>query len=236
MTATTVDNKPKPPYGSWKTWKTFLESLKNTAIPSHIDPSIMPKMSGSAKSQIKGTARFLDLTTIGDAVTPRLRSLITAFGTEHWKTEWAEVFFDGYQPIIGDLNTDTATLKQLVDRFRDAGGVSGSVLRKAVRFYLDAAAETGLTFSPHFKTRGLSIVSGDRAPRPNGSPKKTAPAGKPDTGGTTKQHHVPGPDDFLIQLPGRAPLTIPLPANLTDAEWFYINNQVTAYMKLRKSK
>lgn len=238
MTAPPAETKQSPPYSPWSTWTTFLDSLKSTAIPSHIDPSINPKMSGSAFSQVRGVNRFLGAVDELGATQPLLRKLVAAFGTDAWKETWKEVFFDAYQPIVGDLDLDNASLKQLVDRFRDRGGVSGSVLRKSIRFYLDGLTATGVNFSPHFKTRGLSIISGDRVPKQNG--KTPTPRKVPvlDDSIATKNRGIPepSPDELVVQVPGRPPLVIPLPANMEEDEWDFINLHVKSYMKLRKKK
>ncbi|HEV8445690.1 MAG TPA: hypothetical protein VGQ44_02675 [Gemmatimonadaceae bacterium] len=241
MTAGPAEAVQTPPYAPWKTFVGFLESLKNTAIPSQIDASVMTKMSGTAKSQVRGALRFFDLIDDTGTVTQSLHDLASSVGTDTWVHEWKAVFLGHYQQIIGDLDTDRATLKQLVDRFRDNGGVSGSVLRKSLRFYLDGLTATGCTFSPHFKARGLSVVSGDR-------PAKAKTNGKP-TNGTKSDTEVPrrdeggradarqsSPDDFMIQLPSRGTLAVPVPADLSLAEWNYIDSQVRAYMALRGLK
>jgi hypothetical protein len=235
MTAPT-ELKQTPPYGPLSTFTTFIGSLKTSAIPSHIDASIMQRMSGTAISQVRGTLRFLGLTTDSGAVTPKIRTLVEAYETEAWKDTWMEVLFDAYQSIIGELDLDTATLKQLVDRFRDAG-LSGSVLRKSVRFYLDGVKESGAAVSPHLNARGLSIVSGDRVAKPRTG--KTPPAGTPrvpDVTPASNQGHLPPAEHVLIHVPNRAPFAIPLPNDLKDAEWNYIDGQIRAYMSLRKQK
>ena len=230
--------KLSTPYGPFSTFLTFIGWMKVSAIPSHIDASIMQRMSGTAISQVRGTLRFLGLTTESGAVTQKLRALVAAYETDTWKTEWTEVFFDAYAPIIGDLDLDTATLKQLVDRFRDAAGVSGSVLRKSVRFYLDGVKESGAAVSPHLSARGLSIVSGDRVAKPRtgktpSTPMLRVPGVTPPS---NQGQPVPPAEHVLIHVPNRAPLAIPLPNDLKDTEWHYIDSQIRAYMALRKQK
>lgn len=226
-----------PPYAPWSTWTAFIDALKQTAIPSHIDASVTPRMSGTAISQVKGVNRFLGTIDESGAVTPALRELVAAWGTPDWKDKVMEVVFNAYDPIIGDLDLDNATLKQLVDRFRENGSVTGSVLRKSIKFYLDAVAASGVKMSPHFKTRGLSIISGDRVPKQNGrtpTPRKVPVLDD----ASTKNRGVPAPsaDELVVQVPGRAPLVIPLPADMEEDEWDFINMHVKSYMKLRKKK
>jgi hypothetical protein len=237
-----------PPYPPWPTFKGFFTTLKNTAIPQRIDSSVMSKMSGSAQQQVRAALTFFGLVGETGTVQPALRDLVDSIDNEiEWKDAWTGVFFDHYDLVTGDLEIGTATLKQLADRFRERGGVSGSVLRKALRFYLDGLSATGAAFSPHFKARGLGAIAGDRKPVANrngkngakGSPDTPQSAGKPTGergGGIGRTLAEVGLDDFVIKLPGRDPVIIPLPHGLTDGEWQYISDQVAGYMKLRKGK
>lgn len=49
-----------------------------------------------------------------------------------------------YADILGDLDIATATDKRVRDLFKDAGGVEGSMLARAVRFYIKAAREAAI--------------------------------------------------------------------------------------------
>ena len=50
------------------------------------------------------------------SVSGDLRQLVAASGTEKWQGAWEMVFLGGagYRRIVGDLDIDSATLKQLV--------------------------------------------------------------------------------------------------------------------------
>jgi hypothetical protein len=250
MAAPKSDSTVTPPYPPWPTFKGFFATLKNTAIPPQIDSSVMSRMSGSAQQQVRAALSFFGLVGITGNVQPDLRVLVNAIDDEAaWKDAWTAVFFDHYNSIIGDLDLDSATLKQLVDCFRDRGGVTGSVLRKALRFYLDGLAATGSTFSPHFKQRGLSAIAGDRKSSAKQGAKQADKAGakakqqeaehaarRASHDGHGRSLGEIGPDDFVIKLPGRDAVVIPLPHGLSDAEWQYISAQVLGYMQLRKTK
>jgi hypothetical protein len=235
-----------PPYPPWSTFRGFFLTLKNTAIPPQIDSSVMSRMSGSAQKQVTGALRFFGLIDDAGVVQPDLRNLVSAADTEGWDEYWSDIFFNRYQRITGDLDTDSATLKQLADRFRDTGKISGSVLRKALRFYLDGLEATGVSYSPHFKTRGLGAIAGDRGDarrRGSGTPRNGTPAISPDAGSArerTPPHRDPPPpladvpDAFVIRLPGRAPVVLPLPADLREPEWDYIDKHVRGYIFLRE--
>lgn len=241
MTSARAEVAGTPPYAPWGTFYNFLVTLKSSVIPPQIDSSVMSRMSGSAQAQVRAALRFFDLIDDAGIVQPRLRALVSASGTrEEWSNEWGVILYEGYRPIVGDLDTDNATLKQLADRFRENAGVGGSVLRKAIRFYLDALKSTGADYSPHFRVRSLGAVTGDRGVRGarNGGRSATPRRGAAAVSETPAIHHHSvnlhaGPDDFVIKLPGRPAMVIPIPADLRDAEWNYIDQQVRGFMNLR---
>src|SRR5206468_344350 len=115
--------------------------------------SIMPKMSGGAQNQLMSALKFLNLIGPGGEATERLRSLVKAIGTATWKEAIADMVSFAYSSVVGGLDIDTASSKQLNDRFRERGNVDGQMLAKSVRFYIKALREAGLNFSPHFKVR-----------------------------------------------------------------------------------
>jgi hypothetical protein len=227
-----------PPYAPWPTFKGFLDTLKSTAIPSHIDPSVMARMSGSAMSQVRTTLRFLDLMEDSGLVTKKLRELVAAYGTEDWKDVLSPVIYEAYVDIVGDLDLDSATLRQLVERFRTMGNVSGSVLRKALRFYLAALNETGSKYSPHLRMRGLSTATGDRRPlrQKDGRGSVGAPTGAPPPpppGQHRQRERPPGTQEFHFPLPGKSEALLFVPDEMGQAEWDMIDGYIRNFIKLR---
>jgi hypothetical protein len=101
----------------------------------------------------------------GGIAQPALRTLAAARGTSEWKQAFTDHFFPPYREILGELDLDRGTLQQLKERFR-AAGLDGSAMIKSVRFFLAGLEETGSTYSPHFKVRGLSTGVGSRVKRP----------------------------------------------------------------------
>jgi len=241
MTSTKPDATTTPPYPPWATFRGFFTTLKSTAIPPQIDSSVMSKMSGSAQQQVRAALAFFGLIDTAGNVQPAMKDLVHLSDDPiAWKVEWEQVFFPAYSQIINGLDIDIATLKQLADRFREHGGVSGSVLRKSLRFYLDALTATGCSFSPHFKTRGLSAIAGDR------QIKRAAPAKGPAKSGAVSNSNAHqqsvmeraavDPNTILVQLPGRGALAIPMPPDLSSEEWTFIDAHIKAYMALRDKK
>jgi hypothetical protein len=232
-----------PPYLPWKTFIGFLTILKKTAIPQRIDRSVMPGFSGSNKSQLLATLRFLGLIAEDGTVTDDLRRLVNAVGLpEQWKEVLADMLYPPYSNILGDLDLNSGTAQQLVERFRTIGKLDGSALRKAVAFFLAANASAGLTMSPHFITRGMrtGAVMGTR-PRnkPNGQSGKPKNASNGDSRGDTR-HKPPPLAEGMMRLPFVIPLkgesAVDIPQNITDAEWGMIDSYVRSYIKLHHTK
>src|SRR5262245_57336659 len=131
-----MESSPTTPYGPFDTYRAFIASLKSSTLPPVIDASMLARQSGTARSHLRTTKRFFRHIREDGAVTDGMRRLVAAYGTDGWPEAVGDAVVLAYGPVVGDLDTDTATLGQLIERFRANGGVSGSALRKAVKFYL----------------------------------------------------------------------------------------------------
>ncbi|MEO8563889.1 MAG: hypothetical protein ABI601_17550 [bacterium] len=228
------------PYGPFEGFKSFVIRLKKTVVPKAIDSSMMGNMSGTSRAQLRATLRFFQLTDDDGVVSPIMHSLVSAVGTEAWQTVLGDVIDNAYSDILRDLDITSATLGQLIDRLRTGGGAGGSVLRKATRFYLTAIKEAGIPASPLFHERGLSTVAeGGRAAKskspgkPNGNAAPTPAHAPPPPG----RSHDPAKEEAVpVKLPGREPLVIYLPLDMSDAEWNYVDAQIRGYLSLRGPK
>jgi hypothetical protein len=241
MTTPDTAAQPTPPYTAFTTFKNFLTTLKKTTIPPIIDTSMMGNMSGSAQGQIKQTLRFLGLTTLAGTVTPQLRALVGALGTDKWKETLTQTMTEAYKPVIQDLDIENATLGQLMECIKTRGGLNGSALRKATRFYLDAAKDAGIKLSPHFAVRGLGVLAGQSTKpsraRAAARAKEEQEDEDDEPGGRTlgAARDVPeGFEELLVPLPNRDPIVLHVPEDMTDAEWLFVQTFVTAYLKLRQ--
>jgi hypothetical protein len=224
-------SKLTAPYGPWKTFKSYLGKLKSTKIPPVIDATVMTGLSGSAKSELRTALRFLNLTTDENRVTPQLRDLVSAYGTDKWQEVLGEQLATAYLNITENVELESGTLGQLSDAFKARGGVDGSVVFKAVRFYLAATEDAGETSSPHFKARRSS-----GRPAAKGKGKSRTNAG----GGAEKpQRQFPerpaNTNEFPFAIPGKASAMLYLPDNINVAEWEMIDSYIRAYIGLGKA-
>ena len=241
MATAAAETKLTPPYLPWKTFKGFLENLKSVGVPGRIDSSVMRAMSGSAQSQMRTGMRFLDLIDDGGSVTSRLQELVGAVGSESWKETLAPVLTESYSDVLGDLDIRTATLIQLNERFRNAGGVEGSVREKAIRFFLAALSDAGIPYSPHLVGRPVAASNGNARPRPR-APRaqagrtrreKAHSSGVPSKEPSHQMEPPPGSRRFTLPVPGKTDALLVLPESLTAEEWEMIDSYMRKYIELR---
>ena len=175
-----------PPYGTYGTFDKFVEQLSATAVPDHIDRSMLMSLSGGDQTALLAVLSFLGLMEGDDGkTTESLHRFIQArkTGNDTWKTALSEIIEASYAPIVGDVNIGTTTRAKITECFRDAGVASGQMMDKSIRFYLKALEQSGSTVSPHFKAM-------------RGRIRRT-------TGGTTRRKPVRFPPQEPLPLPAK---------------------------------
>jgi hypothetical protein len=233
-----ADTRVTPPYVPIKTFLNFIDSIKDT-VPHRIDNSVLTKYSGSVRTQLRGALRFLGLIDDVGITQPALRELAAARGTSEWKRVFTDHFFAPYKEILGQLNLERGTLQQLKERFR-AVGLDGSVMIKSVRFFLAGLEETGSTYSPHFKARGLSTGVGSARPKRG----KTRPSNGAAAGGTAPRDEstadeeaIPAPEGsqrFTLPVKDKSPALMFLPADMKQPEWEMLDSYVRMYFGYKR--
>src|SRR5262245_47399074 len=123
---TVQTKKPTPAYLPYETFRSFIDTLHTTALPTVIDKSLMRNMSGGVQSHLMVALRFLGLIEDKGKVLPALERLHATFGSPEWPAELEKVFTSAYSSIIGTLPVAKATEKQLYDHFRENTAVDGT--------------------------------------------------------------------------------------------------------------
>lgn len=218
------------PYLPWATFKGYLQQLKSTAIPTRIDGTMMKGMSGSGQSALKTALRFFAL--IGDqgVVTQRLRDLVGALGTEAWAETLEPIVFESYQAVVQGVDLDNGTLGELQGVFRERAGVSGSVLKKAIRFWLAAMRDVGTTVSPHFGPSGVAS-NDDKPKRASGARRRPRTPG----GGAGQDTQNPPPrppntQEVRFPIRGKPDVQMWLPQDLDPREWAMVDGYMRLYL------
>lgn len=218
-----TDNRTRPPYVAYATFKNFLGSLKAGAIPSRIDRSLMPGMAGSVQSYMMYALRFFGLIDEKDAPTDQLEALVNSEGGER-KAKWKEMFTKAYAPILGNLDLTRATSAMLNEQFV-ANGVAGDTARKAYSFFTAGAQEAEIPMADSIKKARLSS---SRTRKTRRKPNGTLPLEeiedefeeKPD-GGTGERSKV---FTLLLDSKGDRQFKVNAPASVTSAELERIKN------------
>ena len=141
--------KSLPPYVPYKTFKNFINSLKKGGVPSHIDKSVMGKMSGSAQSAMMAAIKAMGLINGNAESVSKLKQLVE--DPDSYNSVLAEIIPDTYPFLFdGSIDISTATSKLISDKFTQAGA-SGSTLTKCISFFLASCKDANIIVSPHVK-------------------------------------------------------------------------------------
>jgi hypothetical protein len=154
-----------PPYVPYRSFRNFTDSLKQ-GIPSRIDRSVMPSMSGALQGQLTTALRYLKLITTGGHPTPVLPQLVNSEGHERAKV-LRSVLLVAYPFLFERERFDLmgATPRMMEEQFAHAGA-SGGTIDKCINFFLAAAKDAELPLSPHLKMgRGNRTSRARQRPR-----------------------------------------------------------------------
>lgn len=139
---------PVPPYIPFKTFLSFLDSLK-VGVPSHIDRSVMRSMSGATQSGLMNALGYMRLVNEHDEPTETLSKLAKSTGDER-RELLANLWGDTYANIT-TVDFDRTTIKQLDDALAGEG-VSGATIPKSRAFLIAFAHTAGLSLSPYLRS------------------------------------------------------------------------------------
>ncbi len=135
-----------PPYTSYRTFRTFIEDLREHGIPSRVDRSVLTRFSGVVGSQLTHALRFLGLIDEEGRPTPGLGELVQADAAGRWREALLALIRQEYAPLFA-IDLETATPSQFNDAFRRAFPAADAVVQKCVTFFLYAANDAGVKIS-----------------------------------------------------------------------------------------
>src|SRR5436305_3230201 len=105
MASKEKEKQPLPPYIPYRTFKGLLIKLRDSAIPSQIDLSVLRSYSGSMARMIIAALKYMKLIDATGATSDRLAELVSAVGEPKvWEEVFMKFFFDVYDPILGQLS------------------------------------------------------------------------------------------------------------------------------------
>ena len=230
MSETDNEIKAVAPYVPFKTLRGLVERLHSTAVSPVIDSSVLHSMSGSIRSQIMSSLRFLGLISINGEVSEALKGLVESYQTEGWAAALKDVILSAYVDIIDDVNLQVGTDQQLDNAFRRHGNVDGQMLDKATRFFLAALGEAQVAYSPHFGAR--------KSPQRPQNGKKTTKKKRGRKDETHDEPHEAVDDEadvaadmekFRFPIRGKGHGLIIFPSDMDQGDWLIVRKMLDAY-------
>jgi len=160
-----------PPYVPFKTFKQVLLDMAGSVVPRRMDSSYWgPGKSGATQASLNSAFKFFGFVNDNKDATPKLDDFVKRLKAKD-KDALRELIFEAYQDATGKVNDlDSATLGQLRESFKSAYSLDGGMLQKALRFFIHATTDAGVTLSPYITsgTRG----SGRASAKPRGRAKR----------------------------------------------------------------
>jgi hypothetical protein len=191
------ENSFSPPYNV--PWATFLNTAERAAndLPNKIDRSYLDSMAGSIQTYV--IAAFKSFELIDDEARPTGLKRLAA-EPEGRPAFIAELLHKHYGPII-ELGRTKSTSGELEQRFAETfPAINGESRKKAIRFFLSAAAYAQLNLSPLWKVPKVSTSSSGAR---RGSKRKSTPP-PTGSGATTGSNAGHGAGDSKIVQIGEA--------------------------------
>lgn len=161
--------KTAVPYVPFKTFLTAIEGFER-GLPNQLDRSLWPSYSGAIQGQLLNAFRFLGLVDEADCPTPAMRELVSR--RDQRRALLRGIFEKKYSPLVA-LDLARTSPRQLDDAMRQYG-LTGVTHKKALSFFLQAAAFAAMPMSPLLRGRRKGTTPAPRRPRA-----ETAPAEKP---------------------------------------------------------
>jgi Family of unknown function (DUF5343) len=135
-----------PPYTSYRTFRTFIEDLREQGVPSRIDRSVLTRFSGVVGTQLLHALKFLGLVQEEGRPTVVLVDLVNAYGAADWADKLLELIRQNYAPMFA-IDLENATPSHFSEAFRKAFPAADAVVQKCVTFFLYAASDAGVKIS-----------------------------------------------------------------------------------------
>ena len=142
--------KLTPPYVVYASFKSFINGLRKSTVPSRIDRTVMSNYSGSTQYALQPALQWLGLIDTEGTPSGLLKQLAKANDGD---------FGDLLAPMVrekygflfsGDLDLESASSGQVEEAFKNQG-ISGSTVTKCITFFLQIAKDSKIAVSPHVK-------------------------------------------------------------------------------------
>lgn len=145
--------QPSPPYATFPSFLNFVNKLRETQVPSRIDPSVFGNASGSLSYSIISALKSLKLINAEGHPSNEFIHFVQS-GDDERKPLFQAILKAGYPTLwSGALNLGTTTAGQFDEHIRSEYDVKGSTVDKVATFFIQAAKFAELPISPHLAAR-----------------------------------------------------------------------------------
>lgn len=142
-----------PPYATYGAFINFINKLRDSSIPSRIDPSVFGNASGSVSYSIIAALKYLKLIDEDGKPSQKFAALVRA-SDEQRGPILQEIVRGGYPSLFsGEIDLRSATAGQFDEHVRKEFDVTGSTVDKIAAFFISAAKQAGIELSPHLLAR-----------------------------------------------------------------------------------
>lgn len=141
-----------PPYATYGQFVGFLNKLRETSVPSRIDPSVFGNASGTAYSIISAL-KFLKLIEESGAPSKELVALVEAKDDERGPL-LKPIIQKGYPSLFkAPVHLTSMTAGQFDEHIRNEYGATGSTVDKVALFFIAACKAADIPVSTHLLNR-----------------------------------------------------------------------------------
>jgi hypothetical protein len=239
-------SKPIPPYVTWGVFKSTMDTLAETAVPSGpLDRRVLHWLSGADHGALMSALRFLSLTDSENRAANRFCDLIedlkSPSGADKFREKLSELLDEKYRAILNRVDLERGTISELEKAFREEMSVSaGQMMTKTVRFFVKAYTDgAGFGNLSSYITKPKPKTA--RASTPKNGAKKTRTGGAKDAQTSSqapKSQEVPS-GFHRTAIPGVPEGFIQYPAELSvaDCDMFdAVMTMLRAYATARAGK
>ena len=203
---------PPPPYVSFASFKSFINGLGESTVPSRIDKTVMTNYSGSTQYALLPALHWLGLIDSDGTPSVLLKRLAVANDND-FGALLEPMVREKYHFLFSEgLDLQSATSGQVTEAFKDQG-ITGSTVTKCISFFLLIAKQARIPVSPHVKAP--TVKRKQASPRKR---KQSAPKGSVKDEGKDQDTPPSNMEQFTIPIRGLPDGRLWLPADLNEKD------------------
>lgn len=168
-----ADSKAKyatPPYATFAPFLNFLNKLRESSVPSRIDPSVFGNASGSLSYSVIAALKSLKLIESNGIPTPEFMALVNSSDDDR-KPLLREAMKNAYPTLhSGGFPLERATASQFDEHLRENYEARGSTIDKVATFFIHSADYVGIPVSDLIRSRKPTSSNGSKATRRSKKP------------------------------------------------------------------